>query len=169
MIRFAELYNSLDSTTKTNEKIAAMVGYFQGADTSDAAWATYFLSGQKLRRLVPTSLLRKWAAEEAGIPTWLLEESYHAVGDLAETLALIVPPGDWTEDVSLTRWIEQRLYLRKCRQAVVRVPQQPLRLVAVVVHEPHGLRDVISHRICPDGISRKRSIAMGRLIQCRSS
>ena len=82
MIRFAELYNALDSTTKTNEKIAAMASYFADAPSDDAAWATYFLSGNKLRRLVPTKLLRAWAAEEAGIPAWLFEESYHAVGGL---------------------------------------------------------------------------------------
>ena len=82
MIRFAELYNALDSTTKTTEKIAAMSAYFAVASPTDAAWATYFLSGNKLRQLVPTKFLRQWAAEEADIPSWLFEESYHAVGDL---------------------------------------------------------------------------------------
>ncbi|WDQ15348.1 ATP-dependent DNA ligase [Rhodopirellula sp. P2] len=99
MIRFAQLYNTLDSTTKTNEKIAAMSAYFGEVDGLDAAWAIHFLSGSKLRQLVPTKRLRVWAAEQAGIPTWLFEESYHAVGDLAETLALVVPVGEeqeWT-------------------------------------------------------------------------
>ncbi|KLU04120.1 ATP-dependent DNA ligase [Rhodopirellula islandica] len=91
MIRFAQLYNTLDSTTKTNEKIAAMSAYLGDVDGLDAAWAIHFLSGNKLRQLVPTKLLRVWAAEQAGIPSWLFEESYHAVGDLAETLALVVP------------------------------------------------------------------------------
>lgn len=109
MIRFAKLYQSLDSTTKTNEKIAAMVDYFRIAPPADAAWATYFLSGNKLRQLVPTKLLRQWAAQRASIPTWLFEESYHSVGDLAETLALIVPPGKITDDLSLTCWITERL------------------------------------------------------------
>ncbi len=109
MLRFAELYNRLDSTTKTNEKITAMVDYFARVDASDAAWATYFLAGNKLRRLVPTKLLRTWAAEEAGIPSWLLEESYHAVGDLAETLSLIVPAGTMLDRATLTDWVEQRL------------------------------------------------------------
>jgi DNA ligase-1 len=93
MIRFAQLYNTLDSTTKTNEKIAAMSAYFGEVDGLDAAWAIHFLSGSKLRQLVPTKLLRVWAAEQAGIPDWLFDESYHAVGDLAETLALVVPEG----------------------------------------------------------------------------
>lgn len=109
MKRFAELYRWLDSTTKTNEKIAAMVDYFASAPAADAAWATHFLSGNKLRRLIPTGLLRQWAAEEAKIPTWLFEESYQAVGDLAETLSLVVPgTGDEDHD-SLTDWIDSKL------------------------------------------------------------
>ncbi|MEO1525331.1 MAG: ATP-dependent DNA ligase [Planctomycetota bacterium] len=125
MKRFAELYRRLDSTTKTNEKIAAMVDYFQHAPAEDAAWATHFLSGKKLRRLVPTGLLRQWAAEEAGVPTWLFEESYQAVGDLAETLSLVVPGLNSDEDETLTEWINAKLLrLRKLeepeqRQAVV--------------------------------------------------
>ncbi|TWT53793.1 putative DNA ligase-like protein [Rubripirellula amarantea] len=110
MIRFADLFEAIDSTTKTNEKIAAMVNYFAAASPDDAAWAIYFLAGNKLRRLVPTKLLREWAAEEAQIPDWLFDESYHAVGDLAETLCLVVPPGSLVDDLSLTRWIEDRLY-----------------------------------------------------------
>ncbi|NND95933.1 MAG: ATP-dependent DNA ligase [Pirellulaceae bacterium] len=109
MIRFAELYNAVDSTTKTNEKIAAMTQYFADASPADAAWAIYFLAGNKLRQLVPTKFLRMWAAEEAEIPTWLFEESYHAVGDLAETLSLVVPPGEVKNDASLADWMQQRL------------------------------------------------------------
>jgi DNA ligase 1 len=109
MKQFAELYESLDATTKTNEKIAALSKYFSTASSEDAAWATYFLCGYKLRQLVPTKLLRVWAAQQANIPEWLFDESYHAVGDLAETLALIVPAGQISHDDSLSFWIEQRL------------------------------------------------------------
>ncbi|EMI16264.1 ATP-dependent DNA ligase [Rhodopirellula maiorica SM1] len=109
MIRFAALFTALDSTTKTNEKIAAMAGYFAAATAADAAWATYFLSGNKPRQLVPTKRLRLWASEEANIPLWLFEESYHAVGDLAESLALVVPPGELVDDLSLSEWMETRL------------------------------------------------------------
>ena len=109
MKRFAHLFKRLDETTKTSEKIAAMRDYFASADHADAAWATYFLSGNRLPQPVPTKLLRAWAAERANVPLWLLEESYHAVGDLAETLALIVPPGESEGDDSLAVWIERRL------------------------------------------------------------
>ncbi len=109
MIRFAELYHAVDATTKTNEKIAAIANYYAAASPTDAAWATYFLAGNKLKQLVPTASLRRWAAEVANIPTWLLDESYHAVGDLAETLSLVVPPGTIVDDLSLSEWIENRL------------------------------------------------------------
>lgn len=114
MYRFADLFHRLDATTRTNEKVAAMVEYFESAPHDDAAWATYFLSGRKIRQLVPRKRLRAWAAEAAGIPDWLLEESYNAVGDLAETLALIVPPGRSGDEVQrsgslLAPWVEQRL------------------------------------------------------------
>lgn len=109
MIRFASLFDAIDRTTKTNEKLSALVRYYQDANHADAAWATYFLCGYKLRQLVPTKLLRAWAAAEANIPAWLFEESYHSVGDLAETLTLIVPPGEMVDDVSLSDWVEHRL------------------------------------------------------------
>ncbi|MDB4533060.1 ATP-dependent DNA ligase [bacterium] len=106
---FTELYQLLDSTTRTNAKIEAMVNYFSSAEPADAAWAIYFLSGEKLRRLVPTKLLRQWAAEEANIPPWLFEESYSSVGDLAETISLIVPEQKNETTGSFTEWVEERL------------------------------------------------------------
>ncbi|MCY2977627.1 MAG: ATP-dependent DNA ligase [Planctomycetota bacterium] len=118
MMRFAALYDAVDRTTKTSEKLRALVSYYRESTQADAAWATYFLCGNKLRQLVPTKLLRVWAAEEANVPSWLFEESYHSVGDLAETLTLIVPPGEMQDDFSLTHWVEQRLMpLRTMEQA----------------------------------------------------
>ena len=109
MMRFAELYARLDATTKTNEKIAAIANYLANVDAADAAWAVYFLSGNKLRQLVPTKHLRSWAADQAGIAAWLFDECYQTVGDLAETLALVVPPGVLNEPRTLAEWIEGRL------------------------------------------------------------
>ena len=113
MYRFAALYQSIDQTTKTNEKLAAMVGYFADVPATDAAWAVYFLCGNKPRQLVPGKLLRQWAAELADIPDWLFDECYHSVGDLAETLALVVPQPSATTshltDSSLTNWVEEKL------------------------------------------------------------
>ncbi len=139
MIRFAALFDAIDRTTKTNEKLAALVQYFGHASHADAAWATYFLSGYKLRQLVPTKLLRIWAAEEANIPSWLFEESYHSVGDLAETLTLIVPPGEMLDDLSLSQWVEQRLMpLRAMEEA-----EQRDSVIAIWKQSPTQVRLVI--------------------------
>ena len=85
MRAFTQLYAALDATTRTNEKIAAMAAYFHQAAPADAAWAIFFLRGRRPKRLLGSGLLRQWAADLAGIPDWLLVESYSAVGDSAET------------------------------------------------------------------------------------
>ena len=90
MKRFAELFEALDTTTATNLKVAAMVGYFRAAPPADAAWALYILSGRRPRRLIGPALLRRWLVEASALPEWLVEETYAAVGDLAETIALLV-------------------------------------------------------------------------------
>lgn len=91
MKRFAQLYAQLDGTTKTNEKVRHMVNYFTVAPAADAAWAVYFLSGRRPKRLIQSRLLRQWAAEIVDIPAWLLDECHSAVGDSAETAALLLP------------------------------------------------------------------------------
>jgi DNA ligase-1 len=109
MRRFTALYMALDATTKTNQKIAAMRDYFAAAAPGDAAWALYFLSGRRPKRLLSSALLRHWAGELAGIPEWLLVEAYGAVGDSAETITLLLPPGETTSDLPLQVWVEQRV------------------------------------------------------------
>jgi hypothetical protein len=106
---FAALYGALDATTRTNEKIAAMVRYFAEAPPADAAWAVYFLSGRRPKRLVQAQLLRLWAGEATGIPLWLVEESYGAVGDAAETAVLLLPPATRSSERSLRYWVEERI------------------------------------------------------------
>ena len=109
MKAFADLYTAIDETNATSEKVAAMVRYFGSAPAADAAWAVHFLSGRRPKRLVGGRKLYDWAAEEAGIPEWLFEESYHAVGDLAETISLLMPEFGESSDHSLCYWVEQRL------------------------------------------------------------
>jgi DNA ligase-1 len=109
MKNFAGLYEELDGTTKTTEKVAALRRYFEKAAPADVAWALHFLSGGKIKGLALTRKLRDWAGEAARIPDWLFEESYEAVGDLAETIALILPPPSAADDVPLHRWVEERL------------------------------------------------------------
>ena len=113
MKAFAQLYSRIDSTTSTNAKVAAMVTYFREAEPADAAWAVYFLSGGRPKRLIPVRRIAQWAMEEANVPDWLFDECYHSVGDLAETIALLLPTNDDAGErhhaLPLHEWVAQRL------------------------------------------------------------
>ncbi len=109
MRRFAALFNELDTRTSTNAKVEALVRYYAAAAPRDAAWATYFLAGGKPRAVVSGRALRDFAVAGAGVPDWLFEESYQAVGDLAETIANLLPPPRRRDDLGLADWIEERL------------------------------------------------------------
>jgi DNA ligase-1 len=90
MKRFVELYDAIDRTTSTNAKVAALVSYLADAPPADAAWALFFLTGRRLTRHLPTALMHGWTLELTGLPEWLARESYSAVGDFAETIALLL-------------------------------------------------------------------------------
>lgn len=135
MRRFARLFEELDASTATGDKLAALRRHFAAVPAEDAAWAAWLLAGGKLRQVLPTALLRAAAARAAGLPDWLFEASYQAVGDLAETIALVLPTelptglsadlpptalprvdlaadaavSNPASDAGLTHWIEQRL------------------------------------------------------------
>ena len=127
MRRFAELFESLDTTTSTRAKIDAMSAYFLKAPACDAAWAIHVLMGRRVKRSVGPAALRAWLLEEARLPAWLVEETYGSIGDLAETIALLVPgaaPGTATPgaaapgeaapaaapaDVPLNEWFTERI------------------------------------------------------------
>ncbi|MFN3792042.1 ATP-dependent DNA ligase [Massilia sp.] len=109
MREFARLYAELDETTSTTRKLDALQSYFSHAAPENAAWAVYFLAGGKPRQAVPTKLLRQYAIEYAGLDEWLFDESYHAVGDMAETIAHILPPPSRRSDLGLAEWMEQRI------------------------------------------------------------
>ncbi|MEE1881369.1 ATP-dependent DNA ligase [Pseudomonas soli] len=112
MRAFAELYARLDATTSSNAKLAALQDYLADAPPADAAWAVYFLAGGRPRQVVPTRVLRDLAIRLCGLPEWLFEESYQAVGDFAETLSLLLPESTQVADESLQWWLEQLLPLR---------------------------------------------------------
>ena len=89
--------------------MAALVQYFGNAPPEDAAWAVHFLSGRRPKRLVSSRKLASWASREAGVPDWLFEECYESVGDLAETITLILPETGVSSELPLSHWVEQRL------------------------------------------------------------
>lgn len=112
MERFAFLIAALDRSNSTLDKVAAMRRYFQSEPAEDCAWAVYFLAGGKPQKLVATRLLREAAYEVAAIPEWLFDECYQAVGDLAETIALLLPEQSAAAHAcegSLDHWMRARL------------------------------------------------------------
>ena len=112
LLAFSQLYEAIDSTTSTNAKVAAMARYFGAAPHADAAWAVYFLTGRRLKRIAAAGAVREWALAATGLEPWLLEECYAVVGDGAETIALVmdqVPGTASGQDVPLADWVEARL------------------------------------------------------------
>lgn len=105
MIRFTRLYQELDSSTKTSAKLKALTSYLTTAPDEDKLWAIALFTHRRPRRTIQTSFLRSWAAEVSGVPDWLFEESYHIVGDLAESISLILPQPQKKEEKSLNEWI----------------------------------------------------------------
>ncbi|MCK0097557.1 ATP-dependent DNA ligase [Yoonia sp. F2084L] len=102
---FATLFTRIDESTKTTVKTAALADYFQTATPEDRLWTIALFTGRRPKRTITATRLREWAAEVAGLPDWLFEESYSIVGDLAETIALVLPPATESEDQTLTHWI----------------------------------------------------------------
>jgi DNA ligase-1 len=117
MEEFAALIRELDSTNKTTVKVAALTRYFQRVPNNDKVWAIAILSHRRPPRPVNTTLLRTFAAELANIPLWLFEESYHIVGDLAETIALVIPPAEESSEKSLTQYLKEIIDLKAATEA----------------------------------------------------
>lgn len=106
MKRFTELIRQLEMSNKTNDKIAALVDYFTEADDLDKPYVIAMFTGKKPKRPVSTALIRQWAVELSAIPEWLFAESYHSVGDLSETIALVLPEAQHKTSRKLHEWIK---------------------------------------------------------------
>ena len=107
MKAFAQLFLSLDETNKTNEKVKVLKDYFLSVPDTDKMHMLALFAGRKPKRQINATLVRKWAIEASGIPAWLFEESYHVVGDLAETMSLLMPANNNGSSKSLTEWIAE--------------------------------------------------------------
>ena len=108
-IKLNNLEQLLDavSTPKTSEKVNALVHFFEGSSDEDNIWLIALFTGRRPKRTVKLNLLREWAAEYAGVPDWLFEESYAVVGDLAETISLLIPEEGADNPESLASWMNQ--------------------------------------------------------------
>jgi DNA ligase-1 len=109
MKRFTQLFSALDETNRTGEKVAILKKYFGEVPAADAAWSLYFLCGRKMPRVLNATRLRHWISEESKFPAWLVEECYDAVGDLAETAALLLPENESALTLPLHEFIQIRL------------------------------------------------------------
>ncbi len=108
---FAALFAHIDESTKTTVKIAALADYFGTAPLDDRLWTIALFTGRRPKRTITATRLREWAAEVANLPDWLFAESYSIVGDLAETIALVLPPPTQTTEIPLSHWINYIKYL----------------------------------------------------------
>jgi DNA ligase-1 len=163
MHRFAALYAELDRTASTLAKREAIADYLRDAPPGDAAWAVYVLGGGKLRRLATSTELRTALAESTGYADWLIEESYEQVGDLAETIALMLPEGDGSlADAPLETWMEQRLPALSKLESAERIAQlqawwralRPAQVFLLNKLITGSLRVGVSHRLVVQAIAQ---------------
>ena len=113
MKHFAALIASLETSNKTTAKVDAMVHYLQTADDKDKLWFLALFTGKRPKRPINTNLLRAWALEIKGLPEWLFLESYSSVGDIGETLSLILPRLENTVEKSLSQWMFELINLKE--------------------------------------------------------
>lgn len=127
MKAFADLYSQLDASTSHSSKLEALQRYLAAADESDAAWAVFFLAGGKPRQRIATKVLRQLISQREALPDWLFDECYQAVGDLAETISLLLPRVAHRSDEGLAAWVE------KLRGLSGLMPEQiPAQLIALL-------------------------------------
>lgn len=105
MNKFSQLFNDLDESTKTNDRLDHLVKYLIESAPEDSIWVCWFLAGNRIKGAIKTSELRTFASERSGLPLWLLEECYDRVGDLAETISLLVSTEGEGEIISLSELI----------------------------------------------------------------
>ncbi|WP_423736423.1 ATP-dependent DNA ligase [Chitinophaga caseinilytica] len=118
MHQFSQLISDLSHSTKTNEKLELLSRYFSTADERDAAWVLALFTGRKPKRTVNSTQLRLWCREATGLPEWLFNECYHTVGDLAETIALLLPPPEKRDGaLPLHFWMEALISLEKAPES----------------------------------------------------
>src|SRR6185503_5683122 len=120
MKEFASLIKQLGTSTKTNEKLDALSNYFATADDADKVWVIALFSGRRPKRMVSSGFLSLWCMEVAALPAWLFEECYHTVGDLGETIALLLPETNTNgkTDKSLAYFMGSFIKMNKADEAL---------------------------------------------------
>lgn len=116
MRQFAALFLRLDQSNKTSDKLEALRDYFLSANDEDRLWTIALFTHRRPKRQVNTRLLREWCCEWSGTPDWLFEECYQTVGDLAETISLLLPLSHESQDFSLGYWINYLMAMEKMEE-----------------------------------------------------
>lgn len=142
MDRFAQLFDALEEAQRELVKVAALVSYFQGASSSDAAWVLHFLCGRKISRSVTSVNLRTWGSEVTGMPDWLIEDCFQSVGDLGETLNLLLPKA-----TTPRKWAVKDLIEREILPLSQRSVDQKAQTVKKLWHETNGVERLILMRL----------------------
>lgn len=111
MRKFVALFDHIDQTQSTNEKVLHIKNYFASCSDEDGAWALFFLCGRHLKRFISSRMLLIWSFELIHLPSWLIEESYASVGDTAETISLLLPrkENEIKSELSLSEWMEKNI------------------------------------------------------------
>lgn len=112
MRHFADLINALETTNKTNAKIDAIIDYLERAPDEDKVWFIALFTGKRPKRNVNTNYMKEWVLEITKLPYWLFQESYSSVGDLGETLSLILPPPEENIERTLSEWMNDIVSLK---------------------------------------------------------
>jgi DNA ligase-1 len=118
MKRFVDLFLELDRTNKTNDKVELLKAYFLSAPDEDKIWALALFTGRRPPRQVKSTQVQEWAMEQSGIPHWLFRESYHSVGDLAETISRILPSYPSSSEKTLNEWFVHLAQLKGADDAM---------------------------------------------------
>lgn len=154
MKQFAALFTALDQTNKTNSKIAILRDYFQKAEDKDKLWTLALFTHKRPKKQVRTTLLKEWTTELAEIPEWLFGESYNVVGDLAETMALLLPEPQSEQDKPLAYWIQYLQDLAKAddtekKEKIIQAWQQMTRAEKLVFNKlmTSGFRIGVSEKM----------------------
>ncbi len=120
LAKFAALVFQISSSTKTNDKLDALAEYFTVADDKDKVWVIAIFSGRRPRRIVNSRLLAEWCTTFANLPSWLFLESYSTVGDLGETIALLLPESTNKNGIgeSLSWFLEKFIEIEKQDESI---------------------------------------------------
>ena len=170
MKQFASLIQELSVGSKTNAKLQALQQYFQSASDEDKVWVIAIFTGRRPKRAVNTAQLRQWCKEQANLTDWLFEECYHTVGDLAETIALLVPKNEHTtgNEHTLSWYLQQLSELIKAddesKKAFVLNAWSQMSEQEIFVFNKlftGGFRIGVSQKMIVNALARSTSLAPG--------